>query len=272
MEDKGYALITGGSQGIGAALALELAGRGFGVVVTARSEDALHEVCAQAGKLNGGRVHALVVDLMAPDGVDRIVRYVREQQLPLTCLVNNAGHAHWGLFGEEPVEEHRRMMQLNMHVPVELTYALLPLLQRTPRAYILNTSSMTAYHALASMAVYASSKAFLLRWSRSLRMELAGTGITVTALCPGSVITGFTTHAGMLAMDDLARKFGMPPAPVAKAAVAAMLRGKAEVVPGLLNKITVALQAIAPMRLNEATASGIYMKRLRGRTMDTRKL
>lgn len=265
-QDKGYALITGASQGVGAAIALELARKGFGVIVAARSADALQEVCVQAGAINGGRAHAVVVDLSAADGVDHLVRSVRELAVPLTCLANNAGQAHWGLFGDVPMEEHHKLIALNMSVPVALTHALLPMLKRQKRAYILNTCSMAAYHALASMALYAGSKAFLLRWSRSLRIELEGTGVTVTALCPGSVITAFTERAGMQAMEDLARKFGTPPEPVAKAAVAAMLRGQAEVVPGLLNKITVALQALVPMSVTEHTASNIYLKRLRKRS------
>lgn len=260
--DHGYALITGGSQGIGAAIALELARQGFGVVLTARNAGQLGEVCAKAGALNGGRAHALPLDLLAADGVDRLVGAIREKNLPITCLVNNAGHAHWGLFGEEPLSEHRTLMRLNMDVPVALTHALLPDLKRAGRAYILNTSSMTAFNALASMALYAASKAFILRWSRALRLELKGTGISVTAVCPGAVITSFTERAGMQAMDDLARKFGTPPEPVAKSAVSAMLAGRPQVVPGLLNKITRALQCVMPMSVNEGAASGIYLKRL----------
>ncbi len=262
MTDRGYALVTGASQGIGAALALELAREGFGLVLTARSADALEKVRAEAAALNGGRAIAHVADLLEVNAVPKLVSFLQEKDIALSCLVNNAGHAHWGLFSEEPIEQQRRMMRLNMEVPVELTYALLPILKKARRGYVLNTSSMTAFHALASMATYAASKAFVLRFSRSLRLELAKTNVTVTAVCPGSVITGFTAHAGMQAMDDLARKFGTPPEPVAKAAVTAMLKGKAQVVPGLLNKITVALQTISPMSLTEGTASGIYLKRL----------
>ena len=261
-DQQGYALITGGSQGIGAAIALELARKGFGVIVTARSEAALHDVRTKAAALNGGRAHALVVDLLEPDSPDRLLRSIRELGLPLTCLVNNAGHAHWGLFGDEPMDEHRKLMRLNMDVPVQLTHALLPELKKAKRAYILNTSSMTAFHALASMALYAASKAFILRWSRSLRIELKGTSVTVTAVCPGAVITGFTARAGMQAMDDLAKKFGTPPEPVAKSAVAAMLKGAPEVVPGFLNKLTRVFQGLMPMSVNEGAASGIYLKRL----------
>ncbi|HRH71009.1 MAG TPA: SDR family NAD(P)-dependent oxidoreductase [Flavobacteriales bacterium] len=262
---KGYALITGASQGIGAAVALELARKGFGVVVTARSEDALRQVCAAAAALNNGHARAIAVDLSAPDGVDRIVRSVSEQGLPLSCLVNNAGQGLWGMFDELTLDDQRRMMHLNMTVPVALTHQLLPLLRKAPEAYILNVASMVAHHALGSMAVYSGSKAFVLRWSRSLRIELKGTNIRVTCCSPGSVITGFTQRAGMQAMDDLARKFGTGPEPVAKAAVAALLHGKAEVIPGLMNVVASKLQGLLPTGLSESIASGIYLKRLRSR-------
>ena len=166
------------------------------------------------------------------------------------------------MFGELVLEDQQRMMRLNMDVPVDLTHRLLPVLTDSRKAYILNISSMTAYTAMATFAVYAASKAFVLRWSRSLRLWLKGGPVSVTAVCPGSILTGFTQRARMQAMDDLAAKFGTGPEPVAKAAVQAMLKGKAEVVPGLLNTITAQLQRLMPGSLNERVASGIYLKRL----------
>src|SRR5690242_14167022 len=106
-NDRGYALVTGASQGIGAAIALELARKGFGVIVTARTEAALLKVRDEAARINGGRGHAIVVDLLADGAVERIVREINEKQLPLTCLVNNAGFAHWGLFSEVEMDVHR---------------------------------------------------------------------------------------------------------------------------------------------------------------------
>jgi short-subunit dehydrogenase len=259
---RGYALVTGAGQGIGRAIALELAREGFGLVVTARHAEALADVCREAGALNGGRAHAVAVDLLSPGAVDTLVAAVERQAQPLQVLVNNAGQGLWGLFDTLTLEEQHRMMRLNMDLPVMLTHRLLPGMKRQPQAYVLNIASMVAYHALASMAVYSGSKAFVLRWSRSLRLELATTGVKVTCVCPGSVITGFTERAGMQAMDDLAQKFGTPPEPVAKEAVRAMLRGTAEVVPGLMNRITVGLQGLLPGALIERIASGIYLKRL----------
>ena len=261
-NDRGYALITGASQGLGAAIAMELARNGFGVLLVARSEEALKKVAAEISALNGGRAEVLVADLFAPDAVERIVTWANGSGKSITCLVNNAGQGLWGLFGELPLADQLRMMHLNMTVPVELTHRLLPQLKRAERSYVLNISSMTAYSAMATFAVYSGSKTFLLRWSRSLRLELRDTPVSVTAICPGSIITGFTERAGMMAMDDLARKFGTGPGPVAKASVMAMLSGKAEVVPGLLNRITAGLQGIMPDSLNEKIASGIYLKRL----------
>ena len=241
---------------------MELAKQGFGVVLVARSEEALKQVAAKAGALNGGRAQVLTADLFAADAVDRIVNWTRSSGLPLTCLVNNAGQGLWGLFDALPLEDQRRMMRLNMDIPVDLTYRLLPELKKTKRAYVLNISSMTAYSAMATFAVYSATKSFLLRWSRSLRVELEKTSVSVTAICPGSIITGFTERAGMMAMDDLARKFGTGPEPVAKTAVNAMLKGRAQVVPGLLNSITARVQGWLPDALNERLASNIYLKRL----------
>lgn len=261
-QDRGYALITGASQGLGAALALELARHGFGVLLVARSRDALLKVAAEAGALNGGRALSFPADLFAPDATGRIVDRVTALELPISCIVNNAGQGLWGRFATLPLVDQLRMMRLNMDVPVELTHRLLPALQRAKRAYILNISSMTAYTPMATFAVYAGSKSFVRIWSRSLRIELERGPVSVTAVCPGSIITGFTRRAGMMAMDDLARKFGTGPEPVAKAAVRAMLKGKAEVVPGLLNRITATVQGWLPVGVNERLASGIYLKRL----------
>ncbi len=259
--DRGYALVTGAANGIGRAIAIELARNGFGIIATGRNASGLKELSVEIGKLNGDRIHTLEVDLLADGAIDRVVAFATEHGRPLTCMVNNAGLANWGLFEWQDLEVQLRMMRLNMEVPVVLTKKLLPLLKKQKPAYILNVSSMTAFHALASMAIYASSKAFLLRWSRSLRLELKGQ-VNVTALCPGSVNTGFTKNADMLAMDDLAKKFGTPPEPVAKAAVAGMLKNKALVIPGASNQFTVKLQNLVPDSVTESVASGIYLKRL----------
>ncbi len=257
--DRGYALVTGASQGIGRAIAVELARQGFGIIATARNRKGLEGLLDEAAKLNGGRAQLIEADLLEEGALDRIVQKALE--FPISCLVNNAGQANWGMFEELSLHEQLRMMRLNMEVPVQLTHKLLPHLLKAKRPYILNISSMTAFHALASMAIYSASKAFILRWSRSLRIELKGR-VNVTAVCPGTVSTGFIERAGMQAMEDLANKFATPPEPVARAAVRAMFKNKAVVVPGATNVLTVKLQKLMPSAITESVASGIYLKRL----------
>ncbi len=260
--DKGYALVTGASQGLGKAIALELAERGYGILAVARTKHKLDEVVASCAVINGGRAFAIEADLTAPDAVGRLMDRIDHDAQPITVLVNNAGEAIWGRFAEKPLEDHLRMMRLNMTFPVELTHHLLPILRKAPKAYILNVGSMAAYNAMATLSTYSGSKSFLVRWSRSLRLELRGTGVEVCCVCPGSVITGFTERAGMQVMDELAKRFGHPPGPIAKAALKALFAGKAEVVPGLANRFTVFAMGLFPEGLVERIASSIYLKKL----------
>lgn len=260
--EKGYAVVTGASQGLGRAIALELARQGFGIIAVARTRSKLDEVVSSCATLNGNRAMALEADLVAEGAVAHLVDRIERSDLPIEVLVNNAGGAAWGMFADRPLQDHVQLIRLNVSVPIELTHRLLPFLRRNKKAYILNIGSMAGYSSLASMSTYSGSKAFVLRWSRALRMELKGTGVKVTCVCPGSVITGFTERAGMQAMDDLAKRFGHQPGPIAKAAVNAMLRGCAELVPGRLDRLTSALMGLFPESVVERIGSDIYLKRL----------
>lgn len=262
--EKGYALVTGASQGLGRAFAIGLAQRGYGIVAVARTTAKLAETIAECGKLNGAMAIAIEADLVAPDALEKLVQRIEATGLPITVLVNNAGEAIWGRFSEKPLADHLRMMRLNMDVPVELTHRLLPQLRKAPKSYVLNVGSMAGYNAFATLGTYSASKSFILRWSRALRMELSGTGVEVCCVCPGSVITGFTERAGMQVMDDLAKRFGHPPEPVAEAALKALFAGKPEVVPGFFNKLTVSAMGLLPESLVERAASSIYLKKLGG--------
>jgi len=150
------------------------------------------------------------------------------------------------------------MLQLNINAVAELTYYLLPQLKKQP-SYILNVSSTAAYQAVPTLAAYAASKAFVLSFSRALRIELKDT-ISVSCLCPGPTDTGFAHRAGMDAIAELAEKFNMRPAEVAKIGVEGMFKRKPEIVPGFLNKVS----AIGARHINKALieriAAGLYKK------------
>jgi len=257
------ALITGASRGIGQAIATELAQRGYHVLLTARSESALETVAATLREQFRVEAHVLAADLASADGPARVAEWAMRTAPELAVLVNNAGYGLWGRFEELDLDEQQQMLRLNMQVPVELTHRLLSTLRRQPQAYILNVSSTAAYQAVPTLSLYAASKAFLLSFSRGLRYELRDSSVSVTCLSPGSTTTDFANRAGMNdALQATANKVSMTPAQVAKAAVAALLSGQAELIPGALNKISAALTSFVPKALTEKIAAGIYEKHL----------
>jgi short-subunit dehydrogenase len=258
-----YALVTGASRGIGRALALSLAECGYDLLLVARSADALQELASEIILKHGRQADFLATDLAAPTAADAVAAWVRQQAPKLAVLVNNAGYGLWGRFEQLPLEEQQNMLQLNMALPVALTHALLPLLRQTEKAYILNVASTAAYQAVPTLTLYAASKAFILSFSRGLRYELKDTSVSVTCLSPGSTSTNFADRAGMGAeLQKTAAKVSMTPGQVAAIAVTGMLAGQAEIIPGLLNKVSAGLTSFAPKGLTEKIAAGIYEKYL----------
>ncbi|MDU0369830.1 SDR family NAD(P)-dependent oxidoreductase [Hymenobacter endophyticus] len=257
------ALITGASRGIGRAMALELAQRGYDVLLTARSEPQLNEVAAEARKL-GRAAQVLPLDLASPGAAEQLAAWATAQTTELAVLVNNAGYGLWGRFEDLSLAEQQDMLQLNMHLPVALTHALLPTLRRQLKAYILNVASTAAYQAVPTLTLYAASKAFLLSFSRGLRYELRDTSVSVTCLSPGATTTDFAGRAGMNAeLQATANKVSMTPAQVAQAGIGALLAGEAELIPGALNKVSATLTSFVPKSLTERIAAGIYEKHLK---------
>jgi hypothetical protein len=255
-----YALVTGASKGIGRAIALELAGRGYSLLLIARSAPLLDEVAALAEKAGVESVHTLALDLTRPESVTTILQEVEKHRMPVRVLVNNAGYGTWGRFDSLSLTEQDAMMRINMHVPVELTHGLLPVLKAQRPAYILNVSSTAAYQAVATLALYAASKAFVLQFSRALRIELKRDGISVTTLSPGPTETNFMSQAGMHhpKMIQRASKFNMTPEAVARFAVKGLFAGKNEIIPGVTNSLSALLTRFVPKALTEKIAAGLY--------------
>ena len=258
------ALITGASRGIGRAFAVELARRGYNLLLVARSEDQLEQVAAELRQQHGIQASILACDLAVPGAAERVAAWTNTQTQELTIVVNNAGYGLWGRFEELPLADQQNMLQLNMHVPVVLTHLLLPVLRQQAKSYILNVSSTAAYQAVPTLTLYAASKAFLLSFSRGLRYELRDTNVSVTCLSPGATTTDFGDRAGMSAgLQETANKVSMTPAQVAQAGIAALLAGEAELIPGALNKVSATLTSLVPKALTEKIAAGIYEKYLK---------
>lgn len=254
-----FAFITGASKGIGKAIALELASRKKDLLLVARNEAQLQELCALAQNKYGVTAHYLCLDLSQKEAAKNAFNWTQQNQYSIDVLVNNAGYGLSGAFESYPLEDHLNMLQLNMNVVVELTYHFLPQLKEQPKAYILNIASSAAYQAVPFLSLYAASKSFVLQFSRGLQLELEKTNVSVTCVSPGSTDTGFANRAnvGAKAMD-LAKKVNMQPAAVAKIAVNSMYKGKTEVITGFLNKLGAALVWLLPKKTIEKASSKIY--------------
>ncbi|HEY0611638.1 MAG TPA: SDR family oxidoreductase [Chitinophaga sp.] len=253
-----YALITGASKGIGRSLAASLARRKYNLLLVARSSADLATLSTTLAAEYGIQAHYLALDLSLPDAAQQVRNWCLEQQFKVSLLVNNAGYGVWGYFDELPLIDQCNMLQLNMQLPVELSWHMIPLLKEHPKAYILNVSSTAAYQAVPTMALYAASKSFMLSFSRGLRYELKRTQIAVSCLCPGPVNTNFIERAKMQAVQATAEKFGMTPEAVAEKALKGLFAGKAEIIPGALNAISALGTRLLPKAMIERIAAGLY--------------
>lgn len=254
-----YALITGASKGIGKAIAIELATRGFNVLLVARSEELLQQVAAGITSRYKVKADWLALDLAHPDAPQNVYNWCRAKGYVVRALINNAGYGLSGPFEKYPLEQHWNMMQLNMQTLVGLVRLFLPDLRQLPRAYVLNIASSAAYQAVPKLSLYAATKAFVLAFSRGLHQEMQGTSVSITCVSPGATDTDFPNRAqlgekGMKA----AEKFNMSPEKVASLAVKGMLAGRSEVITGFINKLGAAMAWLLPKSVVEKTAMKIY--------------
>lgn len=255
---KEYALITGASKGIGRAMALLLAQKGYNLLLVARSAEELQTLTAFVKSNHNVDAIYHVADLSVAGTASQIAEWVKTLHVPVSILINNAGLGIWGNFGELDIISQTSMMQVNMTALVELSHHLIPALKSQKQAFILNVSSTAAYQAVPTLAVYAASKSFVLSFSRALRHELKSTTVSVSCLCPGPTDTGFAHSAGMDALAELAAKFNMTADEVARTGINGMLRKKAEIVPGFLNKLSSLAAKHSPKAFIEHITAGLY--------------
>jgi short-subunit dehydrogenase len=254
----GYALITGAGKGIGRAMALQLGQKGHNLLLVSRSKSDLQSLATQLKTEYNVKVEYLAIDLSIKDAALNVYNWVNTIAVPVSILINNAGHGLWGDFEALPLEGQTAMMQVNMNALVELSHLFIPLLKQQKQAHILNIASTAAYQAVPVLAVYSATKAFVLSFSRALRYELKNTRVAVSCLSPGPTDTGFAKRAGMEALAELAEKFNMQADDVARIGLKGMFHKKAEIVPGLLNRLSVFGVRHIPKSFSESIAANLY--------------
>ncbi len=246
--DRRFALITGASSGIGRALVENFAEHGYDVILSARSVAKLEAHAADLEKRFGITALVIVSDLESPTGAGELHTEIKRRGITLCALVNNAGYGTFGLFQDTSLESQLAMMQINMASVVALARLFLPDLIAT-EGKMLNTASTAAFQPGPYMAVYYATKSFVLSFSEALAAELAETGVTVTALCPGPTASGFQDKAAMQHSAMVKGKRLPTSEEVARKGFRAMQRGRRVYIPGLKNWILAQLPRFSPRRL-----------------------
>ncbi|MBO5373057.1 MAG: SDR family oxidoreductase [Lachnospiraceae bacterium] len=192
-----YTLVTGASGGIGMELAKEFARNGHNLIIAARTSDKLEMLKTDLEKKHNIEVEVFVADLSCEEERNRLYSYTQSHNMEVEILVNNAGFGDSNAFLDAAWERQRNMVELNNLALMHLTYLYGNEMKKRGCGKILNLSSVAAFSAGPYMSIYYASKGFVLSFSEAIHEELKGSGVTVTALCPGPTATGFEKNAEM---------------------------------------------------------------------------
>jgi len=250
-----WALVTGASAGIGAALARELAAGGAHLVLTARRGERLAALAGELREKHGVEAQSVVSDLADPRGPDEIYRFTREKGLTIDLLVNNAGFGQYGELHAADAGRLLAMVQVNCAAVLHLTRLYLPDMAARRRGDVLIVASTAAFQAVPYISVYAATKAFDLLLAEGLAEEMKPYGVRVCALCPGTTTSEFHEVAG----HPLNSKgFEQPAATVARNGLRALARGKSYVISGFGNYLGAQGERLVPRRLVTRVAARMF--------------
>ncbi len=260
-EHQKTALITGASVGIGYELARLFARDGYRLVLVSRHIGRLEEAKSKLEKESGTQVLLLPKDLAKPSSVEEIVSELKQGEIRVHVLVNNAGFGIYGAFTETDIEDEVRMIQLNLVSLTRLTKSLLKEMLRNGGGKILNVASTAAFQPGPLMAVYYASKAYVLSFSEALSNELSGTLVTVTVLNPGPTRTGFQKRAGVRQINPYNRFGIMDARTVAEAGYRGLMKGKTSVIPGWFNRLLIFSNRLGPRSTSAKVVRYLQEKR-----------
>jgi short-subunit dehydrogenase len=240
------AMITGASSGLGWEMSRVFAKHQYDLILVSRREEVLLSLAKELMREYAVTVHVFASDLSQPAAAENINRHVQDQGLVVDVLINNAGLGEYGNFSEASLEKITEMVMVNLHALTLLTRLLLPGMLARRNGKVLNVASTVAFQPQPLLAVYAATKAYVLSFSRALSLELKGSGIVVTALCPGSTRSDFFRRASMhhVTKKEIGRFAN--PSLVADFGYESLLNGKRTAIFGLGNRIRISVLRFFP--------------------------
>ena len=254
------ALVTGASSGIGAEFARGLARRGHGLTLTARREGLLEELATELRGAHGVRVEVVPCDLADPAARDALAASVQERGLTVEILVNNAGFGVYSDFAESDRERELEQVRVLVEAPVDLTARWLPGMVSRGRGAVINVSSTSGLQPIPGNSTYAAAKSHVLLWSEALWQEVKGRGVTVTAVLPGPVRTGFQEASDTTFTDKMPGITFVSAEQVAEDSLRAAEKGKRTLIPGAVVRAAFAPNRFAPKRVALAIGQRLMAK------------
>ena len=245
MAENKYALITGGSSGIGYELARLFARDGYNLLLVARTEADLQQRCHELRSEFNVEASYIAKDLFQPEAPFELYGEVQRRGLRIEALVNDAGQGQYGLFAESDIHRQLDLIQLNVSALTVLTYLFLKDMIARNSGKILNLASIASQLPGPWQAVYHATKAYVLSFTEAVRSELKDSNIHITALQPGATDTDFFNKAEMQESKILDTKLS-DPVKVAKDGYEALMADKDKVVSGLKNKVMTGMSNVTP--------------------------
>lgn len=261
-RDGNYALVAGGSKGIGFAIAEALAKRKYNLILIARHVDTLQVAKRKLEGKYGVQVEVLSYDLSLPSSAPAIASWCIKRDLKLKMLCNVAGLGGDEDYLELSLDSVRYMVNLNVESGMALTMLLLPLLEKNSPSYVLNVASMAGLAPIPSKNVYSATKSAVIFFSYGLRYQLKPMKIKVSCLAPGPVFTkpGIKRETKRT-LGWLGMKMAVPPARVGEVAVRRTLKGRMLIIPGTLAKLSSIAIRVMPRRMAASLYSRVDKKK-----------
>ncbi len=243
-----YTIITGGSSGLGKALAIQCAKAGMNLILIALPGGHTQSIAETLALSYRVDVHAFEFDLTDSTVLREQIQYITTR-FPINFLINNAGIGGTASIRETPAEKIDQIIQLNVRSTVLITHLLIPHLLQHHRSYIMNISSMAAFTPIAYKTVYPATKSFISSFFHGLREELSGTGLSISVVYPGPIMTNSNTSRRVISQGIKGRIGLLPTSAIARIALRKTMANHPIIIPGVMNRFNLFLMRLLPLRL-----------------------